>query len=62
MAKWQQHDFNDADRDDASREGGASHDDIEALVRAAGNKAEAARLLGVPRSTLFSKLRKYGLD
>ena len=24
--------------------------------------AEAARLLGLPRSTLFSKLRKYGLD
>jgi transcriptional regulator with GAF, ATPase, and Fis domain len=34
----------------------------EALVRSGGNKAEAARLLGVPRSTLFSKLRKYGLD
>jgi DNA-binding NtrC family response regulator len=34
----------------------------EALVRAGGNKAEAARALGIPRSTLFSKLRKYGLD
>jgi len=34
----------------------------EALVRSGGNKAEAARALGVPRSTLFSKLRKYGLD
>ncbi|MBN8625901.1 MAG: sigma 54-interacting transcriptional regulator [Planctomycetes bacterium] len=34
----------------------------EALVRAGGNKAEAARSLGIPRSTLFSKLRKYGLD
>jgi transcriptional regulator with GAF, ATPase, and Fis domain len=34
----------------------------EALVRTNGNKAEAARLLGLPRSTLFSKLRKYGLE
>jgi DNA-binding NtrC family response regulator len=34
----------------------------EALVRSGGNKAEAARALGIPRSTLFSKLRKYGLD
>ncbi|MCE9604541.1 MAG: sigma-54 dependent transcriptional regulator [Planctomycetia bacterium] len=34
----------------------------EALVRARGNKAEAARMLGIPRSTFFSKLRKYGLD
>lgn len=32
-----------------------------ALSSAAGNKAEAARLLGVPRSTFFSKLRKFGL-
>ncbi|HEY1064606.1 MAG TPA: sigma-54 dependent transcriptional regulator, partial [Pirellulales bacterium] len=35
---------------------------VEALASCNGNKAEAARLLGVPRSTLFSKLKKYGLD
>jgi transcriptional regulator with GAF, ATPase, and Fis domain len=34
----------------------------EALRRSGGNKAQAARLLGMPRSTLFSKLEKYGLD
>jgi transcriptional regulator with GAF, ATPase, and Fis domain len=35
---------------------------IEAIARAEGNKAAAARLLGLPRSTFFSKLRKFGLD
>lgn len=35
---------------------------IAALARASGNKAEAARLLGVPRSTFFSRLKKFGLD
>ena len=34
----------------------------EALRRSGGNKAQAARLLGMPRSTLFSKLEKFGLD
>lgn len=34
----------------------------EALRSASGNKAEAARLLGIPRSTLFSKLRKYRIN
>jgi transcriptional regulator with GAF, ATPase, and Fis domain len=32
-----------------------------ALEECDGNKSEAARLLGMPRSTFFSKLRKYGI-
>lgn len=34
---------------------------IDALARTKGNKARAARLLGIPRSTFFSKLKKYDL-
>jgi transcriptional regulator with GAF, ATPase, and Fis domain len=34
----------------------------DALRRANGNKADAARLLGMPRSTYYSKLKKHGLD
>lgn len=34
---------------------------IEALRSADGNKAEAARILGLPRSTFFSRLKKYDL-
>ena len=33
----------------------------DALAEARGNKSEAARLLGLPRSTLVSKLKKYDL-
>lgn len=34
---------------------------IDALRNCGGNKARAARLLGLPRSTFFSKLKKYSL-
>jgi len=33
----------------------------EALRQCGGNKAQAARLLGMPRSTYYSKLQKYGI-
>jgi transcriptional regulator with GAF, ATPase, and Fis domain len=35
---------------------------LQALARAGGNKAEAARLLGVPRSTFFSRMKRFGLE
>jgi transcriptional regulator with GAF, ATPase, and Fis domain len=35
---------------------------VRALAATAGNKAEAARLLGLKRSTLISRLKKYGLS
>ncbi len=34
---------------------------LDALNEAGGNKSEAARLLGLPRSTFFSKLKKHRL-
>lgn len=33
----------------------------EALAQVGGSKAEAARLLGMPRTTLINKLKRYGL-
>jgi transcriptional regulator with GAF, ATPase, and Fis domain len=35
---------------------------VRALAAAGGNKAEAARALGMARSTLVSRLKKYGLS
>ncbi|MDB5388351.1 MAG: zraR 8 [Planctomycetaceae bacterium] len=35
---------------------------IAALQQCQGNKAEAARLLGLPRSTFFSRLKKHSLS
>jgi transcriptional regulator of acetoin/glycerol metabolism len=32
-----------------------------ALQESGGNKSKAARSLGIPRSTLFSRLKKVGL-
>ncbi len=41
----------------------AEREALESALRSSsGNKAEAARLLGIPRSTLFSKLRKYRIN
>jgi transcriptional regulator with GAF, ATPase, and Fis domain len=34
---------------------------LNALRKCSGNKARAARLLGIPRSTYFSKLKKHGI-
>ena len=35
---------------------------VRALAAASGNKAEAARALGMARSTLISRLKKHGLQ
>jgi transcriptional regulator with GAF, ATPase, and Fis domain len=35
---------------------------MAAVAQCGGNKSQAAKLLGLPRSTLFSKLRKFGLE
>jgi two-component system NtrC family response regulator len=34
---------------------------LKALERAAGNKSRAARLLGLTRRTLYSRMEKHGL-
>jgi transcriptional regulator of acetoin/glycerol metabolism len=35
---------------------------LAALAATGGNKAGAARLLGIDRVTLYNRLRKYGTD
>ena len=52
-------DWGTADSDDDSD--GYRRQLIDAIRKARGNKSEAARLLGVPRSTLFSQMKKHGL-
>ncbi|WP_235905356.1 sigma 54-interacting transcriptional regulator [Tautonia marina] len=47
--------------DDPELDAFEQHQLRDALAEARGNKSEAARLLGLPRSTLVSKLKKYGL-
>ncbi|MEW4568174.1 sigma 54-interacting transcriptional regulator [Tautonia sp. JC769] len=50
-----------AELDDPELDAFERHQLRDALAEARGNKSEAARLLGLPRSTLVSKLKKYGL-
>jgi DNA-binding NtrC family response regulator len=33
-----------------------------AFARSAGNRAEAARILGIHRQLLYTKMKRYGLD
>ena len=53
----------DPARPDSDPEGVAfeRHRLLDALEQARGNKSVAAKLLGMPRSTFFSKLKKHGL-
>lgn len=46
----------------ASREQAEYRQILQALEQAKGNKAEAARLLGIDRSQLYSKLKKYKIS
>jgi two-component system response regulator HydG len=35
---------------------------IKVLIETKGNKAKAAKLLNIDRSSLYNKLKKYGID
>lgn len=47
---------------EARRRDGERDEILNALTRAADNRALAARLLGVSRRTLYNKLREHGLS
>jgi DNA-binding NtrC family response regulator len=46
---------------ETTRNAGEREQLLQALREANGNKAQAARLLGLPRSTFFSKLKKHAI-
>jgi transcriptional regulator with GAF, ATPase, and Fis domain len=55
--------FSGADSDLRSERGRSEREHlVRALAAAGGNKAEAARALGIARSTLLSRLKRYGLS
>jgi transcriptional regulator of acetoin/glycerol metabolism len=35
---------------------------VDALARARGNKSRAARVLGLTRSQLYTRLKRFGLE
>jgi transcriptional regulator with PAS, ATPase and Fis domain len=53
--------FNGLRRDRAERDRRERDELVRALSAASGNRAEAARALGLARSTLVSRLKKHGL-
>ena len=46
----------------AQQRAGAFGVQVDALERAQWNRREAARLLGIGKSTLYRKLRAYGIE
>jgi transcriptional regulator with GAF, ATPase, and Fis domain len=73
LDEWEAEDTAMADEVEALTNGGVQGERVErdrrereqlvrALAAANGNKAEAARLLGLHRSTLVSRLKKHGLS
>ncbi len=51
-----------AEREDFTLRGSEKADILEAIDRSGGNLTEAARRLGIARSTLYLKLDSYGID